>query len=513
MVMLKTYWNNHPLRSILILAIFVRLIAVTFSTGYAMHDDHFLVIETSGSWADDHDYNDWLPSSQIRNGIENPKPHGHSLLYAGAHYVLFEGCNYLGITNPKVEMFIVRFIHGFLSLLVVLISYKITEKLSSQKNAIIVGLAIALGWTFPFYGVRNLVELVCIPFLLYGLWKIIKINFEDEWKSYLVAGLFFGIAFSIRLQLAVFYFGFGLALLYMKNWKGTIGLIIGFCITVFLTQGVIDYFIWERPFAELIEYVSYNSGDAKYDYADSWQWYKYILVLSTFSFPIIGFFWLFGNFYSFKKLFWIFIPLTIFILFHTIYPNQQERFIFPMLPLFIIAGVIGWENFKMKSEFWEKRIKLWKWLNRIAWSLNVLALLATITYATKTAKVNSAYYFYENKITEPLYVLQDDSFGDNDWYKGRATYMPHFYAKNWDLKVYQINTADKREAWAKGNMIDSYILLNNGKRLEERIDYYKQFYPELEVVETFSASPVDRLLHFLNPSNKNEMVTLIKTNY
>ena len=510
--MIKQYWKNHPLKSILILAFVVRLIAVIFSTGYAMHDDHFLVIETSASWADGHDYNNWLPESQKAIGIETPKPHGHSLFYSGTHYIFFKLSNFIGLQNPKIQMFIIRLIHAFLSLLVVLVSYKITEKLSTKKSAKIVGLTIALGWAFPFYGVRNLVELVCVPFLLYGLWQIIKTDFKDQWKTFLIAGFLFGLAFSIRLQLAVFYLGFGLCLLFMKKWKGSIGLIIGFSVGAFLSQGLIDFFIWDKPFAELIEYITYNSGDAKYDYADSWQWYKYILVMTTFSFPILGFFWLFGNFYSFKKLYWIFIPLVGFTLFHTVYPNQQERFIFPMIPLFIIAGVIGWQQFKSKSKFWSSKTKLWSITTKTAWVLNSIVLIGITTYATKTAKVDSAYYFYENNITESIFVLQDDSFSDESWYKGQATLMPHFYAKNWNMRMSSTNTKKERLSWEKGAKNADYILLHSGKKLTERINYFKQYYPQITIIETYKASPIDRLLHYMNPNNKNEMVTILKTN-
>ena len=54
-------FRSNPLISILVLAFTVRLIAVIFSQGYLMHDDHFLVIEAAQSWVDGHDYNNWLP--------------------------------------------------------------------------------------------------------------------------------------------------------------------------------------------------------------------------------------------------------------------------------------------------------------------------------------------------------------------------------------------------------------------------------------------------------------------
>jgi len=61
---IQQYWKTKPLQVIIIMALLVRLLAAVFSQGYGMHDDHFLVIEASQSWADGTDYNDWLPKTQ-----------------------------------------------------------------------------------------------------------------------------------------------------------------------------------------------------------------------------------------------------------------------------------------------------------------------------------------------------------------------------------------------------------------------------------------------------------------
>ena len=49
-------------------AIAIRLIAVIFSQGYGMHDDHFLIIEASSSWVAGYDYNNWLPWTEGNTG-------------------------------------------------------------------------------------------------------------------------------------------------------------------------------------------------------------------------------------------------------------------------------------------------------------------------------------------------------------------------------------------------------------------------------------------------------------
>ena len=118
---LKTLWEEHPLRLIIFLALFFRILAVLFSKGYGMHDDHFLVIESAQSWVDNFDYNNWLPSSSAQ-------PSGHSWFYCGLHYFLFKGLQALGMYDPQAKMYVVRLLHALLSLLTVVLGYRISNR-------------------------------------------------------------------------------------------------------------------------------------------------------------------------------------------------------------------------------------------------------------------------------------------------------------------------------------------------------------------------------------------------
>ena len=258
---IRKYWNEKPLLIIMWTAVIVRIIAVVFSKGWGMHDDHFLVIEASQSWVDGTDYNNWLPGS---NG--NITPSGHSFFYVGFHYLLFSLLKVLNIFDPQMKMFVVRFLHAAFSLITVYFGFKITEKLSNTKNAKIAGLLLSIYWFMPFLSVRNLVEFTCIPFLILGIWIIIKTKpGKNILLFYFFAGLITGLAFSIRFQSLTFAGGIALAILIQKKWKETFLFGTGVLVAVFLIQGIIDYFVWGYPFAELTEYIRYNIEDA-YNY-------------------------------------------------------------------------------------------------------------------------------------------------------------------------------------------------------------------------------------------------------
>ena len=166
---IRRYWDENPLAVILILGIFFRLLAVIFARGWGMIDDHFLVIESAQSWVDGSDYNDWLPGSPHNQG-----PTGHSFFYPGLHYLLFSFFRSVHLEDPQIKMLIVRFLNASWSLLTIYFGYKITERLSDEKSARLVGLLLALFWFMPWISVRNLVEVTCIPFLILSVWFIIS---------------------------------------------------------------------------------------------------------------------------------------------------------------------------------------------------------------------------------------------------------------------------------------------------------------------------------------------------
>ncbi|MBL0048318.1 MAG: glycosyltransferase family 39 protein [Bacteroidetes bacterium] len=228
---LAKYREEQPLRLVLASAILFRLLAVIFSKGYGMHDDHFLVIEAAQSWADNFDYNNWLPSKEVSAG-----PSGHSLFYTGLHYLLFKGMQSIGLYDPQLKMFVVRFIHAAFSMLVVLLGYKITEQYAGKKVAFRAGMMLALFWFMPMLSVRNLIEVVCVPFLMLGTWMLLKNEPTKKSSIYLWAGFIAGTAFSIRFQSTLFVGGLGMLLLIQRNWKGAFLFGVGAAFSICLLQ-------------------------------------------------------------------------------------------------------------------------------------------------------------------------------------------------------------------------------------------------------------------------------------
>jgi len=498
---IQKYWTQNPLMVIMLLAAFVRLIAVFFARGFGMHDDHFLVVEIPQSWVDGLNNDNWLPS-----GRPGDVPSGHSLLYPGFQFALLSIMKYLHIVDPQIKMYILRFIYGSFSLITVFYGYKITEKISNITAARSVGLFLALFWMMPWLSVRNLVEIICIPFLIYGVWIIVS-RYEDPkpFKWFFLAGLIMGVAFSLRFQTVFFVGGIGLAVLYQKKWKEMLVLALGYLISIVLIQCIPDMFLWGYPFAEFRQYVEYNI-DNRYNYLTGSFFMYFAYLLGIFVFPM-GLYWFFGFFRNWKKQLLLFLPTFIFLLFHSLFANKQERFIFSIIPFLIILGVIGWNDFMSGSAFWTRHPKLYKRSLTFFWVANTILLIAFTFNYSKKARVESMTYLsaYPNIHN----ILLEDAFHKD------AKMAPRFYLGQWPkvrmyanspqfspiAKVYQ-NTTPKD--------YPDFVLFFDEAKIEQRVDSVKKIVPNLVYETTIEPGFMDKILYKMNKYNGNQTIVIYR---
>jgi hypothetical protein len=489
--MLKFSFSSY--KTILFCAIFVRLIAVLFSPGYGMHDDHFLIIEASASWVDGYDYNHWLPWTEGNTGM----PEGHSFTYVGLNYLYFAAMKLIGIVDPQLLMLGNRFLHALASLVVVWYGMKITEKLSSKENAVKVGWILALLWILPFVSVRNLVEVAALPFLVSGVWILLK---NASLKNFLIGGLLIGMAVSFRYQIGVFAIGIAAYYFFKGQFKLCFTFSAGILIVFGITQGLVDYLIWGYPFAELHSYVTYNMKEGT-TYLPNQNYFMYFIVLTGSLFVPLGLVMLVGFFKSYKQYAVLFIPTLVFILFHTLYPNRQERFILSVLPFFIILGVIGYQLFK-DSVF---KARLWKASMIIFWVLNIPFLFLASTMYSKKSRVEAMNHLYNNQMENERILLEGSA-------ANRVSMMPKFYAKSWYCTFVE-RTDTTMDLKVNPVMDYDYIFFFDEKDLTKRIQQYKQLYPNMKLEKKSYPSTLDVLLRELNPRNANEYIEVWKTNF
>jgi hypothetical protein len=486
---LRNQKENNPVKFLIIIALVVRLLAVVFAKGYGMHDDHFGPIEQPYQIISD--------ASVWENRGD---PHGHSIFYPLLNYTAIITMDSIGISDPQDKMFVIRFFHAIYSLLIVWFGYKLTLIFSKNKDiAFKVGLFLSLFWIMPFMSVRNLIEMVTIPPLLAAFYYISK-----DKKSFFIAGLAFGLSFVFRYQTATFLAGVGLIWLYEKKFKEILITGAGFITSVTLVQGSVDIFAWGYPFAAPLEYFVYNTG-AAFDYTTG-PFLQYFALYIGIFIPPLSLLLIFGNGVNFKNNAILILPNLIFFLFHSAFPNKQERFILPSIPFTIIIGIMGWEYFRQKSNWWKNRTKLIKGFWTFFWIVNTaLLIIFTFTYGKKN-RVEPLYYLGKKSNISGIVVETGDM--------GKV-FQPQYYL-NKQIPLFEITSTDQIDSVitsAKNiNSENWYFILYGDKELDQRVERLEDISGfELKLEETIEPSLTDWLLHKANPQfNKNQTATIWK---
>ena len=486
---IKKIWSDHPLFVLILLAFIPRFIAAVFSKGYGMHDDHFGPIEQPFQIM--HDITYWS---------ERTAPHGHSIVYPSLHYLLFNGLNAIGIQNPQAIMYVVRFIHALYSLLVVFFGFKIAEVISNRETAKKAGLCLALFWAFPFLSVRNLIEVVCIPPLMAGFYY--ALISKDKLRNAFIAGLWLGLAFIFRYQTLSIAGTLGLVLLFRKEFKQTFLFAGGFIAIVAVIQCSADIFAWGYPLASFLEYIGYNATHGQ-EYTTG-PWYNYSLLILGAFIPPMSFLLLYGFFRNWRKTYLILIPVMVFFISHSLFPNKQERFIFPVVPIILLLSVVGWEEYVKGSLFWSRHKivlkSLWVWF----WVINFILLVPFTTYYSKKSRVEAMYALYGKPISG--IVMEGGTLG--------VTQPPMFYSGVYPIPLYQIDNDEQlalvKSRLEKVNVQPNYAIFFGMEDIDRRVQHIDSSLGfRLTLEKCIEASFLDNVFYRLNPKHNKNQATFV----
>ncbi|MGY8941412.1 MAG: glycosyltransferase family 39 protein [Flavobacteriales bacterium] len=509
-IQLLERFQRRPLFYILLLALLLRLSAVWNAPGYLMHDDHFLVVEAGASWAVGEDYNNWLPDSQREIGIKNPAPHPANFAYVGIVSQIFRGMNAVSITNPSSQMVLLRLLHALYSLLIVWFGYRITVSASNRKTAIWVGLALAGLALLPNLSVRQLVEMICIPPLMWSTYVIIRKKAEERtMRTWLLAGVGLGLATALRFQCGVFGVGMAAAIAIdpsIRLWRTKIKSIVALAISalfVFSLGQIQDVFIWGEPFTQLLAYFNYNA-----EYASEYPqgpWHRYLWTLLGLLIPPLSFAWAFGFLKVTKQHAMLVIPALTFFILHSYFSNKQERFIIPTVPFIIIAGTIGWMEFKATSAYWMKRVRLDRNILGVFIILNVILGIGFTCVFSKESRVMAMTTLYEQGDLSNFLAVKVD----------RYAMPPQFYSGSWEnywTSDLSTDVAIHRQMMCNSSTraFPNYLLFYGDQHLGEAVEQYRRNYSSMEYVTQIAPGKFDRLLAYLNPINSVERVMIYR---
>ena len=348
------------LRRVLLAAAVVRLIAAIFSEGYIMSDDHFLAVEPVSSWVHGENYHNWYPNAY--NETDHAQPFSYA--YYFLNFLILKFCAVIGIVNPFIQAFVLRLAHAILSLWGVYLFVKLAERMISSVTWRMYAIWFwVFGGVVTVFSVHQLVETACIPFVLLAYLYVLKYFQHEQTSAIIIAALAFSFSVGMRYQLVFFPLTLGMYFLWKRKWSGAV--LFGFFFTLGFALTQIDNLLfWHKPiYQHLLDYQAYNATHFA-DYPSNV--FSYLALITYYVFPVVTIVFLLS--YSRRHSSaghssttfvarqhsssghssttfvapqhsdtrTIFMGVTVFIVFHLVFPNRQERFLLPAVPFVLL---------------------------------------------------------------------------------------------------------------------------------------------------------------------------------
>lgn len=169
-----------------------------------------------------------------------------------------------------------------------------------------------------------------------------------------------------------------------------------------LSLGILGFLDWldgRPPLSTILAYISLNfqGNIASASYGKA-PWYSYILMFPLLLIPPASFVFFAGFLKTIKSRdtkIWILLSgFTVFVLFHTLIPNKLERFIIPVIPLYVVLAYKGFTEFSSH---------LRTLTVRIFWAVNIPLLLLVFGAKSQSNIIDAAVYLKDKKGAVVLY--------------------------------------------------------------------------------------------------------------
>jgi hypothetical protein len=492
--------STRALMWVLLLAFVIRLLAVIFSQGFIHSDDHFDTISVAWDWLHG---GLWGDDGNLRWKHEPADTIGRFPLYTLFLLAQMKICQWLGIASLAGMMYFIRLVHALISLLPVWAAFRIV-KLSthSERWGIVAGLITACHFGLPFLGVRNLIEVVGGSLWIVAVWYLYRYLDERRLGWIYLAGLMTGLAWMIRFQIAFAALPIPLLLWWEERRLGPAVRYAAAVAAMLVLSGLTDSMLLGRFASSTLTTLAFKNGlGALYETIPL----LYPLLLVGLLVPPISIVLPFLTFRpsfirAHRILFW---SSTTFVAFHWLHANQQERFIFPILPAFVVLGVLSIWHFKEKQLIGSKWPTWFKWSAGVSGALNVVLLFFfTFAYGHK-GMIEPLKWFERNDPTAHVLFFQPEVW----------CWAPIEYAGNGIVRTYVKSWEDvaKLPVSQQGKTAFDYVVVypKTDSSLQPYLDSLTARLGPLEPVFEVSPSYYDQTLHLLNPRHNDNFAAFV----
>ncbi len=360
--------NRQALGWALLLGAFCRAVSAWVSLGFHGRDDYFHVLQPALLWRDHPDF-DWQHSGLPGAGYR-------SHLLPRLVWLILCALRRLGIESPTGQLRGIYLTMGLLSLSLIPAMYLAARRYFDAATARRAAFVAALFFPFPYAGTRLLIEALAMPPLVLCL-----ANCDSPRRSKaLLAGASLGLACWWRLQVVTAGLGLILVLLLQRRRDPTSKPALGFfalgCGLCLLVQGMFDSLTAGQFFGPTWRNIVINlHPHAGLSRSAPWGYAGLLLALTLP--PATP--WLLPPLWRAAQRAW---PVTgalgLFVLFHSLVPHKEDRFLLPVLPLYglLLAAVPSmWQQTAQSS--WLKRS--WPVGRALACSVTSVLLLVAMT--------------------------------------------------------------------------------------------------------------------------------------
>jgi len=223
---------------------------------------------------------------------------------------------------------------SLLSLTTIWFGFAWAKQAGGWEAAVIAGGVCAIWYELIFFAPKTLSEVAATNALLPGLYLGMYGESLGDKKRLLLAGIFCGLAMSLRIQLAP---AVAFAALYFcrPNWRKRILPVACGLLLPFLSFGLVDLLVWSRPFHSYLSYIHADLLEGGRGFGVSpWYWYLEMLCQHLGPLTILV---LLGIRRS-PFLGW---EALLILLTHNYFAHKEVRFLYPMVPLELTLAALG----------------------------------------------------------------------------------------------------------------------------------------------------------------------------
>ncbi|NBX93425.1 MAG: hypothetical protein EB120_01610 [Proteobacteria bacterium] len=376
---------------------------------------------------------------------------------------------WLGLTSPTHQLRFVLIIIGAVFFLIQ--SYCVQHFFDDSKKKAISQFFVSFYFVLPLIFTRPLIENMAGAFVT--LSAFFAYLYWNEGRNRWVALSMIAIsgASLFRFQTGVCVFGLFLLPLLRKDSKGILAFFITGILAFFLT-GLLDLYLTGGFHRSLLRYVEYNIHFSS-SYGTT-PFYTYLLLFVALSIPptFFGGARGFGWQQSYRTLTPVVCYFAIFLFFHSIVPHKEERFMVPILVLFLVLLT------PLALFHFQKNLPSWRVIYFC--TVNFLLLPFATFSAPQSNVIGVVQYLDRKQEITTLYDLDDS-----------MVLIPDAFS----LKKFSVRHINETQMFSESNRKCDGILAARRDVLDNHPELKSQF----DMVLESKPGPLEQILVRLNP--------------